>query len=143
MIKVFLDLQPTFRFLKKLQARLKNQSILMDEIGDYWEGRVLEGFRKETDPYGKKWKPLSPATIAAKERKNYPRNILVASGNMKRKLKITVKRKSVRIQIGFPSRFHQRGTPRIPQRKIIPENQIPKRDLRNIQDIIIDYLDIK
>jgi hypothetical protein len=75
------------------------------------EGRILEGFRKEVDPYNNKWTPLSPATIAEKQRKGYPRNILVRTQKMKRSLKIVVQGKSLRIEIGFPGRSISHGTP--------------------------------
>lgn len=121
---------------------MSNPRGALEEIGDYFVKRAEEGFRKEVDPYGTKWSPLSPATIADKQRKGYPKAILTRTRKMRSQVTSVVIGKSVKITVPFPSQFHQRGTKKMPQRQILPDSALSTRDERNIKDIFIDYLDI-
>lgn len=142
MIQVFADLNPILRPLTRLGGKLSNPTVFLQSTGDYLLKRTEQGFRSETDPYGKKWAPLSPATIAEKERLGYPRKILTRKGDMRQSPTATIQGKSVKITIGFPGEFHQRGTVKMPKRQILPEGRLSKTDERNITDLAIDYLDI-
>jgi hypothetical protein len=142
MIEVFADLNPIVRSLTRLGGKLTTPTDFLKSTGDYFLKRVEQGFRIETDPYGQKWAPLSPATIAEKERLGYPSKILTRTGAMRRSPTITIQGKSVKITIAFPSEFHQRGTRKMPQRQILPEGRLNKTDERNITDLAIDYLEI-
>lgn len=142
MIQIYVNLQPMLASLARLGGKVANSTIMLDEVGDYLEGRILENFRKEVDPYNSKWAPLSPATIADKKRKGYPLDKLLRTGKMKRSLKVITTGKTLRIEIDFPAQFHQRGTRRMPQRQILPEDGLSRKDERNVVDIMVDYLDV-
>lgn len=115
----------------------------MNEVGDYFQRRVEEGFKKEVDPYSRRWAKLSPATITDKRRRGYPLKILTRTSRMRKSIRVIINKKSVRIVVPFPGEFHQAGTRKMPQRKIIPDkNRLSKRDERNVKDIFINYLDI-
>ena len=135
-------MNPILRPLSRLGGKLSDPTDFLRSTGDYFIKRVEQGFRTETDPYGQKWAPLSPATIAQKERLGYPRKILTRKGDMRRSPKATIQGKSVKITVAFPSEFHQRGTKKMPQRQILPEGRLSKTDERNIADLAIDYLEI-
>ena len=49
--------------LAALQERTANLTPVMRSIGMYYEGRVAENFRNQTDPAGNKWQPLASWTI--------------------------------------------------------------------------------
>ncbi|MBN3949369.1 MAG: phage virion morphogenesis protein [Nostoc sp. NMS7] len=142
MIQVFADLQPILRSLTRLGGKLTIPTEFLKSTGDYLLKRAEQGFRTETDPYGQKWAPLSPATIAQKERLGYPRKILTRKGDMRKSPTATIQGKSVKITIAFPSEFHQRGTRKMPKRQILPEGRLSKTDERNIIDLAVDYLEI-
>lgn len=143
MIQINASFTPILRDLRKLGVKLTNQSDAMQEVGQYFQRRVEEGFRKEVDPYNKRWAKLSPATIADKQRRGYPLKILTRTRRMRSGVRIIINKKSIRITVPFPSEFHQSGTRKMPQRKIIPDQgRLSKTDERNIKDIFIDYLDI-
>ena len=112
-------------------------------MGQYFLDKAESGFRKEVDPYGKKWQPLSSATIDQKQRLGYPLKILTRTGTMRSSVRYQVKKKSVQIVIDTSyATFHQTGTRKIPKRQILPENRLSKTDERNIVDLGIEYLDI-
>lgn len=47
--------------LTALQQRLTNMKPVFEQIGQYYEARVLENFAKESSPDGNKWAPLPPS----------------------------------------------------------------------------------
>lgn len=85
---------------------------------------VLERSRSQTDPDGNKWAALAPSTIARKRRLGYPLTILTATGDMWRSLRLEFTDKFAQISLTAPySRFHQEGTSRMPQRRILGMNK--------------------
>jgi phage virion morphogenesis protein len=62
-ITVTIDDHAVRTALEAVAARVNNLAPLFHEIGQYYEGRVLENFAKESDPAGNKWAPLSKATL--------------------------------------------------------------------------------
>ncbi|MEH2135435.1 phage virion morphogenesis protein [Nostoc sp.] len=142
MIQVFADLNPILRPLGRLGGKLSNPTEFLENTGGYLLKRAEQSFRTETDPYGKKWVSLSPATIAQKERLGYPLKILTRTGSMRSSPRAIVQGKAVKIVVAFPSEFHQRGTRKMPQRQILPEGRLPKTDERNITDLAIEFLEL-
>jgi phage gpG-like protein len=141
MIETHVNLNPTLKQFKKLGGKLADTSPLMEEVGQYLVSRIETGFKKEVDPYNKKWQPLSPATISEKERKGYPLKILTRTGTMRSSIRYTVKRKSVQIVVDTKyATFHQTGTRKMPKRQIIPDGKLPTTVQRDIIDMSIDYL---
>jgi phage virion morphogenesis protein len=49
--------------LEKLQARVRDLKPIMSRIGGWYEARVLENFRNESDPEGHRWQRLSAVTL--------------------------------------------------------------------------------
>ena len=62
-ITVTIDDHEVRAALEAVAARVNNLAPLFHEIGQYYEGRVLENFAKESDPAGNKWAPLSAVTL--------------------------------------------------------------------------------
>lgn len=142
MIETYVDIQPTLKRFKKLGGRLTNQQELMEDIGNYLVSGIGNSFKKEVDPYNKKWQQLSPATISEKERKGYPLKILTRTGKLRSSVRFVVNNKSVRIIVDSNyATFHQTGTKKIPKRQILPEGKLPTKTQRDIIDLSIEYLE--
>ncbi len=62
-ITVTIDDHEVRAALEAVAARVNNLAPLFHEIGQYYEGRVLENFAKESDPAGNKWALLSAVTL--------------------------------------------------------------------------------
>lgn len=142
MINVFANLQPMITSLKRLDVKLTDQDEFMEKVGDYFLDCIESEFNRQTDPYGKKWADLSPATIADKVKKGYPLTILTRTKKMRSSAKIIVSSKSVQILLDSPAEYHQSGTRKMPKRQILPEGKLSTTDERNIKDIAVNYLDI-
>ena len=63
MITVTIDDHEVRAALDAVAARVNNLAPLFHQIGQFYEGRVLENFAKECDPAGNKWAPLSATTL--------------------------------------------------------------------------------
>lgn len=85
---------------------------------------LLRRSRSQTDPDGNRWASLAPSTLARKRKLGQPATILTATGDMWRSLRIVFTDKFAEITITAAySRFHQNGTSKMPQRKILGMNQ--------------------
>ena len=62
-ITVTIDDKGVRSALEAVAQRVNNLAPLFHQIGQYYEGRVLENFAKESDPAGNKWAPLSATTL--------------------------------------------------------------------------------
>lgn len=137
------DLSPILNVIFQLQGKLDNQTPLMTKIGGYIVERAEDGFRTETDPYGDKWSPLSPATIAEKQRKGYPSKILTRRGKLSVSFKVLVRGNTVRIASTSPeSQYHQYGTRKMPKRQILPDTKLSPRDEANVVAMSAEYVDL-
>ncbi len=65
-ITVTIDDKDVRAALEAVVQRVNNLAPLFHQIGQYYEGRVLENFAKESDPAGNKWTPLSAATMMSR-----------------------------------------------------------------------------
>lgn len=142
MINVFANLQSMITSLKRLDVKLTDQDEFMHKVGDYFLDCIESEFSHQTDPYGKKWANLSPATITDKVKKGYPITILTRTKQMRGSPKVIVSKKSVQILLDSPAEYHQSGTRKMPKRQILPEGKLSTTDERNIKDIAINYLDL-
>lgn len=70
------------RILAQLAASSADLTRPMRDVGEYLLRETMERFQNEKDPDGNKWKPLAPATIAAKGNAN----ILSQSGRLLRSI---------------------------------------------------------
>lgn len=137
------DLSPILNAISQLQGKLDNQTPLMTKIGGYIVERAERGFETETDPYGSKWQPLSPATIVEKQRKGYPNKILTRTGRLANSFRILVRGNSVRIAstVGY-SRYHQIGTKKMAKRAMLPGSKLSAKDESNVVAMSVEYIDI-
>lgn len=141
MISTYVDLNPTIKQLNKLGGKLNKTQPLLEDVGQYLVSMIDAGFRKEVDPYNKKWQPLSPATISEKERKGYPLKILTRTGKMRSSVRYIVKGRSVQIIVDSSyATFHQTGTRKMPKRQILPD-RLSTTSQRDITDLSIEYLE--
>ena len=121
--------------IDKLEEKIKsvNRST-MYKIGTVVKSDLLFGFRNETDPSGKKWKPLKKSTLRARKKKGHGAKILQDTGNLKRSLNF--KAIDGKVTIGYNASYavyHQ------PTRKILPTED-SEVDISEIREIIIKGL---
>jgi phage virion morphogenesis protein len=67
MLTIEVDDREVRRALEQLSRRVQDMSPVMRAIGADMERRMLERFETQTDPTGRRWAPLKPATPAAKK----------------------------------------------------------------------------
>jgi phage virion morphogenesis protein len=97
------------------------------------ETETEQQFATETDPDGVRWAALAPSTLAQKQRKGYPASILTATGKMRRSVVAIADARSVLIGVDVPyAIFHQQGTRKMPQRRILGMNDKREQKLRNL-----------
>lgn len=97
----------------------------MHTIGNIVRNSIEESFENQSDPWGKKWEALKPATIKAKKGKG---KILRATGELEDKWNIEATSSSVKVfgqgkAKGYEyGRVHQWGSSKkkIPSRKFLP-----------------------
>lgn len=116
---------------KKIERRLR---ILSNGVSDFRKPlkdsadlskKLFEGnFPKQGTEF-KKWKNLSPATIAAKVRMGFSRKPLIATGKLRKgfkTLKLTRFFAVVSNKVKY-YKYHQTGTKRLPKRQMIFVNR--------------------
>ncbi len=134
MIRVKADL----RALRRYQRKLKVSPQLLKRIGTHVAeellGLVQEGFRKEANPYGQRW---------AKKKRDDGRSILVGKTARLRRGWHTesVSRGTITIapSVSYAD-FHQTGTSRMVDRKMVPDDQLPKTWERVIEEAASEIL---
>jgi phage virion morphogenesis protein len=124
-------------------AKLSDLTPVMTDVGEYLQRRVDDGFRTETDPYGKPWAKLASSTLRQKVRQKRILKILQSRGTMRGTL--TYRASRDRVLIGFNvfyADFHQRGTVRVVKRQLLPDaaRGLPAQDVAAIVSIAEDYL---
>lgn len=99
---------------------------------------IDEGFEREVDPYGAKWKP---------RKDNEPHKILGKTGTMRRSIKPRIGRNQVRFRAsarsrkGFPyPRVHQLGGKRHPRRRFLPDEGMPDKYGKRLKKVIWDRI---
>jgi phage gpG-like protein len=97
-------------------------------------------FRMQRDPYGTPWKPLKPATIAARRKgtrkgaRSKGAQILVDTGILRNSLNSRILGPR-RFAIGSPMKYaaaHQEGTATIPARPFLPSKGWPPKYFRRM-----------
>jgi hypothetical protein len=105
---------------------------LLTDLRPFWPRLVplfvtwmREQFGSEGDWGGEHWAPLTPAYAARKARLYPGKGILYATGDLRRHASLprrVATPTSLRLIIDDPvASYHQEGTDRMPQRKIIPD----------------------
>jgi phage gpG-like protein len=104
--------------VKKITGRIKNIIRPLALFAKKKSADIQKQFDNHTDPEGKPWAPLSPVTIARK--KQNKDKILTHYGPLRKSVKVEVLQEGLRLTTGAPyAKFHQEGTSRMPQRKIL------------------------
>lgn len=67
-----------------MRRRANNPEAAWEEVGEMLSDAVENQFRSDGAWFGTPWAPLTPAYLARKLSRGYPRDILIASGEMKR-----------------------------------------------------------
>jgi len=106
-LRKFRNLQPPFR-----------------GVAYFMRDDLIQRSIQEVDPDGKKWAALAPSTLRYKRLRGYPDRILTATGKMWTTIRIiyTDKFAELRVVISY-AQYHQEGTSKMPQRKLIGLNQ--------------------
>jgi phage virion morphogenesis protein len=142
MLTIEIDDREVIDALAKLQRRVADLSPVMRAIGADMEQRMLERFETQTDPTGRKWAPLKPATLAAKKGRG---SILYRSGDLQESRSSQADANSVRWGFGKKyAAFHEFGTKKMPRRGLLFGNadrrELAEQDRSLILDAIRAYL---
>jgi phage virion morphogenesis protein len=142
MLTIEIDDREVIAALAKLQRRVQNMSPVMRAIGADMERRMLERFETQTDPTGRKWAPLKPATLAAKKGRGA---ILYHHGTLMDSRNSQDDARSVRWGFGQKyAAFHEFGTKKMPRRGLLFGNadrrELAEEDRSLILDAIRAYL---
>jgi hypothetical protein len=93
---------------------------------------IKDEFSEGSDPAGKPWASLRPATL--KSGRHAPP--LTATGEMRSSVRVTADGWTIRIRIASPARYHQFGTRRMASRPIVPAFGLPERWKRVIEETV-------
>lgn len=138
-IRIEVDSADALRVLNALGQSVADLTPQFAEAGRALEGKARDGFRNESDPFGKAWKPLKASTLAGRRaRGNSSVAPLFDTGRMFGSIASTSDASSATVTIGGPGIFaatHQRGNDGntfggrpapIPKRPMLPETgQLP------------------
>lgn len=144
-ITVDVQNQEVMRALQDLQRRLNDMTPVMSEIGQKLEGTVSMRFTTQTDPLGRRWTQLKPATLQARAKAGKTGNILDFTGDMLAGLSWAATAESVRVGFNVPyAAYHEWGTRHMPRRGLLMGNPnagtLADDDVADVLDIIADYL---
>lgn len=133
--------------LEKLSKAIENKTPLLRRIANTLQNATEESFDKQASPFGEKWKPNSPKTLA-KKRGN---KVLIKSGLLSQSF--TQKITGTSAQIGTNKEYaaiHQFGGKAgrnrkviIPARPFMPikaNGEIPKDFGERLEQEVVDYL---
>jgi phage virion morphogenesis protein len=141
MVSVSVEIQGDKEFFAKLDrliAKASDLSPVMQETGEYMLLQLREGFESESDPYGAAWAPLAASTLRQKK----GTSILNDTGTMMGTLAYVAGGNQVEAGVNtFYAKYHQFGTVKMPQRKIVPDEGAPPEWEGEIEDIFKDYFE--
>lgn len=124
-------------FMQELKVKVSNMSPPFQQYGQFIKGETDKQFASETDPEGRKWQPLKPATLLRK-RTSF---ILRETFEMSKSFFTEVTPKSLTYGLRDPKyRFHHFGTSKMVARVVIGDTQARRRELNKI---IVQYLRVK
>ena len=141
MIKIEISRDQVDRLLKRYGSKLRNLEKPLTGFGNYFVSETEKQFVTETDPDENRWADLAPSTLAEKRRLGYPDDILTRTGKMRKSVNAIATSKALAIKIQSEyAIYHQEGTSKMPQRKILGMND--KRRER-LAKLIRVYLKLK
>ncbi|NEP56008.1 MAG: phage virion morphogenesis protein [Symploca sp. SIO2G7] len=133
MISIEFDGGKTKALLKRYKSRVRNLENPLKGWGNYMQQETERQFATETDPDGVRWAALAPSTLAEKRRKGYPESILTRTGKMRNSVLAIADARSILIGVDVPyAIFHQQGTRKMPQRRILGMNDKREQKLRKL-----------
>lgn len=136
-------LESFFKACEKLVNMDKYGQSIMTSAGESIKNSIDEAFKKETSPFGEKWKALSPKTIKQKIKKGENNGILKREENLSSNWYIESSSNQVKVfnnsqsKKGFKYGYvHQWGNKKrnIPARAFLPidKNMILHKDIRSV-----------
>jgi len=66
-IKITIDKKQINSLASEIASKVSNTKPAFNSFGDYFTKKIETQFKKEIDPFGAKWKDLSPATWKQKQ----------------------------------------------------------------------------
>lgn len=137
MLKLELTTKEISRLMKNLSSRVRNLDPPLRGFGNYLGRKTEQQFVQQEDPDGRPWADLAPSTLAQKRRQGYPDDILTRTGKMRRSFKAIASSRSLTITMSFPAQFHQSGTRKMPQRRILGLNPERRDELRKLVRVYV------
>ncbi|WP_102158678.1 phage virion morphogenesis protein [Zhihengliuella halotolerans] len=139
-------MRPFAMMLERFGENLQDAEQAFDKMADH--ASVV--FRGQFETQGRrlgnsKWAPLSPKYAAQKARAFPGMPLLVATGDLRKSLafrpfgidEITSKGMTLGTAVPYAS-YHQRGTPRMPQRKLV--GRLSAQDTRAMSTILHEHI---
>lgn len=121
------------RRLMEMKLRSQNLIPAWDALLDWWARENRKHFTSRGQRWHTPWPPLAASTIAEKVRLGYPKDPLVRTGRMRSQLvgrplgfermSQTTVTAGTRLERAV---FHQRGTRRMPQRRLVNAVQVTR-----------------
>ncbi len=123
--------------LTELQRKINDLTPAMKNVGEYMLLSTDTRFRSETDPYGNKWQPNSPRTIARKRAEGRIQKVLQSTGRLRAGISYKADRDSVVIgtNVSYAAK-HQLGQG-VPKREFLGVSQ---KDNEEIAIILATFL---
>lgn len=118
--KVKIDDSELKALLGKISKSVRNLEPPLTGWGRLLIEQTEKQFDTETDPDGSRWAALSPVTLRRKARLGQSSKILTATGAMRASFRVKVK--AMQLDLISDSeylKYHQRGTSKMPQRKVL------------------------
>jgi len=134
MIKFHVNTTRVESRLAKMKSNASNTGQLLNDIGGYMlRTTQQERFGKESDPDGRKWKPLSPGYKRIKDMLRPGRPILEFDGKLKGSLKVVIE--GDQVSVGTDVEYgvkHQRGFGKMPARPFLGINETDTEEILGI-----------
>ncbi len=147
MAEIIISIEKLKGRLEKLSKVLANKKPLLRRIANTLQNVTEESFDKQTSPFGRRWKPNSPKTLAGKR----GNKVLIKSGHLSQSFTQKITGNSVRVGTNKTyAAIHQFGGKAgrgkkvsIPARPFMPiksNGEIPKDLEDKLEKEVVDYL---
>lgn len=119
-IKITIDDRQMKKILGDISKKCRNLEPPLTGWGRKLVEQTRSQFDSESDPEGTKWADLAPTTVLQKRKAGFSSSILTRTGAMRDSVGFDVAAKTLSLKIGTNyAKWHQEGTRRMPQRKIL------------------------
>lgn len=147
MAEIIISIEELKDKLERLSKALANKKPLLRRIANTLQNVTEESFDKQTSPFGRRWKPNSPKTLARKR----GNKVLIKSGHLSQSFTQKITGNSVRVGTNKAyAAIHQFGGKAgrgkkvsIPARPFMPiksNGEIPKDLEDRLQKEVVDFL---